>query len=130
MTDIPKDVLVDIKEFIRLDDGLKDSRIEMKERREEMAEHKESIIDYMKSHDMDKLPLEVGKIEQCLYLQEKEHKIRPDGKLVQQKLQEMIAQGITDPEKIYEEINSCGGVKSVWSLARRSKVVRKSKPKK
>ena len=122
---LPADVVKDIKEFLRLDDGLKDARIEMKERRAEMNEHKDGIIDYMHRRDIPKLELNNG--DQCLVLSEKEHKIRPDAKLIRRTLDQMIAQGVTDSGKIVEAINSCGGVNKVWTLARRSKVVRKAK---
>lgn len=114
----------DIKEFLRLDDGLKDARIRMKESRDAMNARKESIIDYMRKASISKLVVRKG--EQSLLLQEKELKIRPDATVVRCKLQELMRQGITDPEKIFEEINKCGGSKTVWRLMRRSKRVKKA----
>lgn len=122
---IPSNIKADIKEFLRIDDGLKDARLQMKESRGSMNECREHIIDFMKKSDV--FELEVGKGAQKLMLQEKELKIRADAEVIKAKLQEMLSQGITDTEKIWEEINKCGGTKTVWKLARRSK--RKQQPK-
>lgn len=111
----------DIKEFLRLDDGLKDARVRMKESRDAMNDRKERIIVYMRKATISKLVVRKG--EQTLFLQEKELKIRPDATVVRAKLQELMRQGVTDPEKIFEEINKCGGSKTVWRLMRRAKRV-------
>ena len=109
----------DIKEYLRLDDGLKDARVQMKETRTVMNEHKENIITYMKSSKISKIMVRKG--EQTLFLVEKELKIRPEAEVIRCKLQDLMKQGIIDPEKIFEEINKCGGSKTVWRLMRRAK---------
>ena len=112
-------VKASIKEFLRLDDGLKQARLDMKDSRNVMNEHKEKIIEFMRSNNIPKLSARKG--EATLSLQEKEVKIRADGEVIKNKLQELMSKGITDPQTIFDEINKCGGTKTVWRLARRSK---------
>ena len=125
MAELPQSVKEDIREFLRLDDGLKDARVQMKESRDSMNDRKENIIDYMRKGSITKLLVHKG--ETALFLQEKELKVRPDASVIREKLQELMRQGIVDPEKIFEEINKCGGSKTVWRLMRRSKSLKKKK---
>jgi hypothetical protein len=124
---VPSAIKASIKEFLRLDDGLKQARLDMKESRAVLNEHKEKIIDFMRESDVPKLSARKG--EATLMLQEKEVKIRADADVVKNKLQELLAKGVTDPQTIYEEINKCGGVRTEWRLARRSKRKPSDKPK-
>lgn len=117
--ELPQSVRESIKEFLRLDDGLKDARVQMKESRDAMNDNKQRIIDYMRKSSVSKLVVRKG--EQTLFLQEKELKIRPDASVVRAKLQELMRQGVTDPETIFLELNKCGGSKTVWRLMRRAK---------
>lgn len=125
--ELPTSVRDDIKEFLRLDDGLKDARVRMKESRDALKDRKERVIEFMRKSSVSKLVVRKG--EQTLFLQEKELKIRPDASVIRCKLQELMRQGIVDPEKIFEEINKCGGSKTVWRLMRRAKRVVSSKKK-
>lgn len=124
--EIPQDVKNDVKEYIRVDDGLKEARLQMKESRAGLKECGERIIEFMKQSDMDKFYVKRG--EQCLTLKETIHKVRPNSEQAQTKIQELLSQGISDPAKIWDEVLKCGGTKSVWKLSRRSK--RKSSGKK
>jgi hypothetical protein len=117
--EVPSSTKNDIKEFLRLDDGLKQARLDMKESRDSMNEYRDRIIEWMKSSETPKLSVRKG--EGTLILQEKEVKVRADADVIKAKLQELMSKNITDPEKIWEEINACGGTKTVWKLARRSK---------
>ena len=124
---VPAAIKASIKEFLRLDDGLKQARLDMKETRTAMNEHREKIIDFMRNGEVPKLSARKG--EATLILQEKEVKIRADGEVIKSKLQELMAKNITDPQVIFDEINKCGGTKTVWRLARRSKRKPSDKPK-
>lgn len=124
---VPSAIKGSIKEFLRLDDGLKQARLDMKESRTAMNDHREKIIDFMRSSDIPKLSARKG--EATLILEEKEVKIRPDGEVMKAKLQELISKGVTDPQVIWDEISKCGGSKTVWRLARRSKRKPSNKPK-
>lgn len=117
--EIPQGIRTDIKEFLRLDDGLKDARLQMKESRDALNEHRESIIGYMRASETAEL--EVRKGSQKLILQEKIQKVRPETEVIKSKLAELLASGEKDANKIWDEINKCGGTKSTWKLARRSK---------
>jgi hypothetical protein len=117
--EVPSDVKGDIKEFLRLDDGLKQARLDMKESRDALNAHREHIIEYMRSSETPRLSARKGDV--TLILQEKEQKIRPEASVIKSKLQELLQQGVSDPERIWEEIDKCGGTKTVWKLARRSK---------
>jgi hypothetical protein len=124
--EIPESVKSDIKNYVRVDDGLKEAHSQMKGTKEEMKECAERIITFMRQSKMDKFSLKKG--EQSLILQEKTLKIRPVAEAIHARLAEMLAEGKTDPSYIWDEIQKCGGTKTVWKLARRSK--RKSDSKK
>ena len=117
--EVPTSVKSDIKEFLRLDDGMKQARLDMKESRGVMNEHRENIIKYMRHSKSDKLAARKGEV--TLLLQQKQQKIRPDTTVVKEKIKELMDNGVTDPTKIWEEIDKCGGTRDVWKLARRSK---------
>lgn len=123
---IPSNVKADIKEYVRIDDGLKEARGQMKEARSGMKECSERIIDFMRKADMEKFSLKKG--EQFLILQEKTLKVRPDAEVIKAKIRELIEEGKTDPGLIWDEVQKCGGTKTVWKLSRRSKR-KPSKPK-
>lgn len=128
---IPSAVKTDIKEYVRIDDGLKEARGQMKDARAGMKQCSERIIDFMRKADMEKFSLKKG--EQFLILQEKTLKVRPDAEVVKAKLQELITSGKTDPAFIWDEIQKCGGTKIAWKLSRRSKrkqSTKSDKPKK
>jgi hypothetical protein len=124
---VPSAVKASIKEFLRIDDGLKQARLDMKESRTVMNDHKEKIIDFMRSSDIPKLSARKG--DATLILQEKEVKIRASSEVIRGKLQELMSKGVTDPQVIFDEINKCGGIKKEWRLARRSKRKPSDKPK-
>lgn len=116
---IPGNIKTDIKEYVRIDDGLKEARGQMKEARAGMKQCSEHIIEFMRTAGMEKFSLKKG--EQFLILQEKTLKVRPDAEVVKAKLQELIAEGKTDPAYIWDEVQKCGGTRNVWKLSRRSK---------
>lgn len=122
----PQQVTANVKEFVRLDDGLKKAREEMKGVRKAMEECRELIIQYMRESDVERLGIKKG--SQFLELAEKQLKVRAPADCIKAKLKELMAKGVTDPEVIYEEISKCGGTKQVWKLSRRTK--RTAKPKK
>jgi len=122
----PQKVTANVKEFVRLDDGLKKAREEMKGVRKAMEECRELIIQYMRDADVERLGIKKG--SQFLELAEKQLKVRATAEVVKEKIKDLMARGVTDPEAIYEEISKCGGTKQVWKLSRRSK--RTAKPKK
>lgn len=113
----------DIKEFIRIDDGLKEARVDAKEARAALKAHKESIIDYMRKANVDRLDVKKG--TQRLFLLEKTRKIRPKNDAIKAKLTELMDRGVRDPDVIAKEISECGGTAQVWTLQRRG--ARKSK---
>jgi hypothetical protein len=119
MTEIPPATKNDVKEFVRLDDGLKEARAQTKVARKEMENCREKIIAYMKSNNIGRLGIKKG--TQFLETKEKILKIRPRAEVVKLKLQELINKGISDPEAIYKAIQECGVTKAVWKLSRRSK---------
>lgn len=116
---LPADIKQNVLEFVRLDDGLKKAREDMKGARASMNEAKEMIIEYMKEAEVERLGIKKG--QQFLELTEKSLKIRPTADCVKAKLADLMQRGITDPSVIYEELNKCGGTKQVWKLARRTK---------
>lgn len=116
---LPQQVKNSVQEYVRLDDGLKNARHEMKEVRTTMENHRNEIIEYMKDMKIPRFELKKG--TQYLDLVEKTLKIRPSAECVKQKLTELLAKNITDPETIYSEINKCGGTRHEWKLARRTK---------
>lgn len=124
--DIPDSVRTDIKEFVRIDDGMKEAHGQMKETKEGMKECAARIIAYMRQAGMEKFSLKKG--EQSLILQEKTLKVRPTSEAIHARLAEMLAEGKKDPSYIWDEIQKCGGTKTVWKLSRRSK--RKASEKK
>ena len=122
----PKQITANVKELVRLDDGLKKAREEMKIARKSMEECREMIIQYMRDAEVERLSIKKG--SQFLELTEKQLKVRATADCVKDKLRELMSKGVTDPETIYEEINKCGGTKQVWKLSRRSKRATKPKP--
>jgi len=116
---LPPKVKADVIEYARLDDGLKQARGEMKEARKSMTDCRERIIDFMKESEIERLSMRKG--TQYLELQEKQLKVRATSDEIKAKLREVLAAGATDPDYIFEQVNNCGGTKTVWKLARRSK---------
>lgn len=116
----------DVIEFVRLDDGLKAARVQAKDARDAMTECRERIVQYMKDAGVERLGIKRG--QQFLELVERSLKVRASAECVKAKIAELLANKITDPDVIYKEILSCGGTKTEWKLARRSK--RAAKPKK
>jgi hypothetical protein len=127
-TEIPAATKSDVKEFVRLDDGLKDARSQTKVARKELEACRERIITYMRTAGIGRLGIKKG--TQFLEAKEKTLKIRPHADVVKAKLQELISKSVTDPEEIYKAIQECGGTKQVWKLSRRSKRKPSSKKKK
>lgn len=127
-THIPTEIKSDVRKYISTDDGLKEARLQMKGVRADMKESAERIIDFMRKAGMEKFKLK--KTGQCLILQEKELKIRPDSEAVKAKLRELLSSGQTDPAVLWDEVQKCGGTKTVWKLARRSKRKAASGPRK
>jgi hypothetical protein len=123
--ELPRNIKSDVIEFVRLDDGLKKAREEMKGARKALEEYREKIIVFMR--ESEALRLDIKKGTQFLELKEKELKVRPSAECVKDKIKELMQKGITDPEVFYEEINKCGGTKQVWKLARRTKRTVRSK---
>ena len=124
--EIPDSIRSDIKEFVRIDDGLKDAHTQMKSTREDMKGCIARIIAFMRQAEMEKFSLKKG--EQSLILQEKTLKIRPSADVLRARLAEMLSEGQKDSAYIWDELNKCGGTKTTWKLARRSK--RKASEKK
>lgn len=122
---LPQNIKSGVLEYVRLDDGLKKAREEMKAARHAMDECRESIITYMREAEVERLGIKKG--SQFLELNEKNLKVRPSAECVKAKIAELMSKNITDPETIYQEISKCGGTKQVWKLSRRSK--RTAKPK-
>lgn len=118
----PQQVKQDVLEFVRLDDGLKNAREQMKGARQAMDECREKIICYMRETGVERMVIKKG--SQFLELNEKQLKVRATAECIKAKLAELMRQNITDPETIYQEISKCGGTKQVWKLARRSKRTR------
>jgi hypothetical protein len=116
---LPQELKEDIREYIRVDDGLKDTRLKVKDARKGLNDHKDRIINYMRHMEMKKISLKKG--EQSLILQEKELKVRATGEMIKKRLNELILSDVKDPDAIYAEIQKCGGVKTVWKLSRRTK---------
>ncbi len=125
---IPSSIKSDIKDYVRVDDGLKEARGQMKEARGSMKACSERIIEFMRKSEMDKFSLKKG--EQFLILQEKTLKVRPDAEVIKAKIRDLLAEGKTDPSLIWDEVQKCGGTKIVWKLSRRSKRKACKKPKK
>ena len=124
-TTIPQTVKTDVLEFVRLDDGLKKAREEMKVAKHSMEEIKEKIIAYMRESEVERLSIKKG--SQFLELNEKKLKVRPTSECVKAKIAELVANGTKDPETFYQEINKCGGTRQVWKLSRRTKRIYKPK---
>ena len=118
-TTLPSKIKSDVVEFVRLDDGLKVARTQAKEARDAMNECRERIVDYMKESEIERLGIKKG--QQFLELCEKQLKVRPTAECVKSKLQELMSKNVIDPETIYTAISECGGTKTEWKLARRSK---------
>lgn len=125
MTTAPQQVTINVKEFVRLDDGLKKAREEMKVARQSMDQCREQIICYMKDSNVERLSIKKG--TQFLELSEKNLKVRPSAECIKSKLKELFEKNVVDPEVIYDEIQKCGGTKQVWKLSRRTK--RSARPK-
>lgn len=116
---LPQEVKQNVQEFVRLDDGLKQAKEEMKVAKKSMEECRVGIIEYMREAGIPRF--EIMKGSQHLDLVEKTLIIRPSADVVKKKLADLLARNITDPEIIYQEIKKCGGTKQEWKLARRSK---------
>lgn len=119
MTEIPSATKAAVKEFVRLDDGLKEAREQTKVARKGLEDCREKIIAYMREADVSRLGIKKG--AQYLEAREKMVRIRPKAEIVKAKLQELLARNITDPEEIYKAIQECGGSRRIWKLSRRSK---------
>ncbi|MDR3540731.1 MAG: hypothetical protein P4L69_07135 [Desulfosporosinus sp.] len=115
----PQKVKTNVKEFVRLDDGLKKARLEMKETRKAMYECRDQIIDYMREAEIERLGVKKG--SQFIELVEKDLKIRPSAECVKATIQELVDKGVTDPMTLYDAISKCGGTKHVWKLSRKTK---------
>lgn len=119
MSEVPASTKADVKEFIRLDDGLKEARAQTKEARKELEGCRERIVAFMRDSKIGRLGIKKG--TQFLEAKEKTLRIRPKADVVKAKLQELMSRNITSPEEIYKAIQECGGTKTVWKLSRRSK---------
>lgn len=126
--EIPAATKSDVKEFVRLDDGLKDARSQTKVARKELEACRERIIEYMRTSGVKCLGIKKG--TQFLEAKEKTLRVRPHADVVKAKLLELMTRNVTDPEAIYKAIQECGGTKKVWKLSRRSKRKPSSKKKK
>lgn len=120
---LPQATVSDVKEFVRLDDGIKEATAQMKEARKGREAARARIIQYMCASDIKRLGIKKG--SQYLEVKEKTLKVRAGADLMKAKLAELVKQGITDPDVLYREIMACGGTKTVWKLCRRN--VRKRK---
>jgi hypothetical protein len=128
MTEIPASTKEDVKEFLRIDDGLKEARTQTKTARKELAERREKIIAFMRTSGIGKLGVKKG--SQFLEAKERVIKVKPTSQAIKEKLKELVASGVSDSEQIYKAINECGGTKKVWRLSRRSKRAAAKKKKK
>jgi DNA gyrase/topoisomerase IV subunit B len=122
---LPQEVKQNVQEFVRLDDGLKKAKEDMKVAKQAMEECRTGIIDYMKEAGIPRF--EIMKGSQHLDLVEKTLINRPSADCIRKKIADLLSQNITDPDIIYNEIKKCGGTRQEWKLARRSK--RKPKAK-
>jgi len=125
MSKLPEEVKTNVIEFVRLDDGLKKAREQMKEARAGLNASRDTIIEYMRAGEIERLSLKKG--TQYLELVEKTLKVRPSAECVKAKLAELMERKVMNPSEIYAELNACGGTKQVWKLARRTKRAGKSK---
>lgn len=109
-----------VAEFIRLDDDSKRAKKQMKDVRVVVNGHRSRIINYMTRRKIDRITGIKGGTQflECL---EKEIKIRPTFEQMQEKLAEMLSQGVNNPTVIVEALQNCGGVKREWRLSRRTR---------
>ncbi len=115
-------IATNVSEFIRLDDGLKVSRKKMKEVRAEINTLKSGIVEFMVREGIDRFTNIKGGT-QCLECVEKTLKKRPTSEQMTAKLTQMLADGINDPAKLMEGLNSCGGTYTEHRLLRKTKRV-------
>jgi hypothetical protein len=123
MTAPPQSTVSDVKEFVRLDDGIKEATAQLKDAKKGREAARERIVKYMCSANVKRLGIKKG--TQYLEAREKTTKIRACADVIKAKLKELVSKGVTDSDIIYKEIMSCGGTRKVWKLCRRS--VRKQK---
>jgi hypothetical protein len=79
----------------------------------------------MKCQSIELLEIKGG--SQQLILSQKVLKIRPDAATIKQNLKKLLDEGVNDTDIILDTIQNCGGTKTVWKLARRSKSQRQKK---
>ena len=116
-SEIPPSTKNDVKEFIRMDDGLKDARLETKAARKQLAEYRERIIQYMRETEITKLAIKKG--TQILEIKEKTLKIRPRSEDIKTALEKLVLSKTPTAEEICATIKSCGGTKKERKLSRR-----------
>lgn len=109
-----------VAEFIRLDDETKRARSQMKQVRDVVNGHKKTIIDYMTKAKIDRLTGIKGNT-QFLECVEKTLKRRPTFEQMQEKMAELIAQGVNNPTVIVEALQNCGGTYTEYRLSRRTR---------
>ena len=131
----------EVSEFVRLDDGMKKAKKDLKAVRTAIKERKENIIKYMVGAGIDRITGIKGDT-QCLECSQKTLKRRATNEQMVAKLQELLSKGVNDPVKLMEELNNCGGTYVEYRLSRRSRrisaaslvagavVVEANKPKK
>ena len=112
----------EVSEFIRLDDGIKKAKKDLKGVRTAIKDKKANIIKYMVSAGIDRLSgIKDG--TQCLECTQKTLKKRATNEQMVTKLRELLLNGVNDPVKLMEELNNCGGTYVEHRLSRRSKRV-------
>jgi len=124
---IPKEICVDINQFIKLEDELKLKCKQTKLDRLDVRRCKGNILKWMM--EVKKARIQQPKRNLLLLIKEKELRKKPTPEQQKSKLAELVSKGVTDVDVILNELKKCGEVfKSTRLYRRKLKVERKKKP--
>lgn len=110
----------DVATFVRLDTELKRARKQMKEVRGTMNESRDRVVEYMRRTKTDKI-VGINNGTQYLECVCRTLKKRATVEQMVAAVDEAIRQGVTDPVKMVEIIQNCGGTYEEYRLSRRTR---------
>ena len=113
-----------VKQYIEIDDSLKQNAKQVAESKKERKELTLSIIDFLDKHrEFEKVKTSGGGY---LSIKEKQMKVPYTKEEKYMKLEELIRNGIKDPKTIFDELNKGAGTKTEIRLIRRCKPKQRS----
>jgi hypothetical protein len=94
-----QDFKTNVKQFVELDEQIKDAQNDLKKVRIKHSELKHNLIEYMHRNDIETCTI-MGGTEQ-LNLMYKKSKVKPKKEEIEQKMCKMLKMSAADAEKLY-----------------------------